>query len=76
MRNLIHWVSQGTGTPKDKDEVNKQHVYECDGTVCVCEVMVVYYESRKPPSLMMSCLDTRLSSKDVVFNDTMTAPPS
>jgi hypothetical protein len=26
----IHWVERGTGTPKDKDEVNKSEVYECD----------------------------------------------
>jgi hypothetical protein len=27
----IHWVARGTGTPKDKDEVNKRAVCECDG---------------------------------------------
>jgi hypothetical protein len=27
----IHWVSRGTGTPKDRDEVNKREVFECDG---------------------------------------------
>jgi hypothetical protein len=27
----IHWVERGTGTPKDKDEVNKSEAYECDG---------------------------------------------
>ena len=26
----IHWVERGTGTPKDRDEVNKQEVCECD----------------------------------------------
>ena len=26
----IHWVPRGTGTPKDKDEVNRRDVYECD----------------------------------------------
>ena len=26
-----HWVGRGTGTPKDKDEVNRQEVCECDG---------------------------------------------
>ena len=29
----IHWVTRGTGTPKDKDEVNKGEVCECDGCV-------------------------------------------
>ncbi len=29
--SLIHWVGRGTGTPKDKDEVNKREVCECDG---------------------------------------------
>ena len=27
----IHWVDRGTGTPKDKDEVNRREVCECDG---------------------------------------------
>ena len=27
----IHWVGRGTGTPKDRDEVNKRDVCECDG---------------------------------------------
>ncbi len=28
---LIHWVGRGTGTPKDKDEVNKREVCEVKG---------------------------------------------
>jgi hypothetical protein len=24
------WVALGTGTPKDKDEVNRREVFECD----------------------------------------------
>ena len=35
----IHWVHRGTGTPKDKDDVNRRDVSECDGGVCVLEVM-------------------------------------
>jgi hypothetical protein len=27
----IHWVGLGTGTPKNRDEVNKREVCECDG---------------------------------------------
>ena len=27
----IHWVDRGTGTPKDRDEVNIREVCECDG---------------------------------------------
>ena len=27
----IHWVTRGTGTPKDKDEVNTCETFECDG---------------------------------------------
>ncbi len=30
----IHWVTRGTGTPKDRDEVNKRNGCECDGRVC------------------------------------------
>jgi hypothetical protein len=47
----IHWVPRGTGTPKDKDEVNKRESSEWDGYVCKKqrgkEYMVVYYESIK-----------------------------
>ena len=35
----IHWVARGTGTPKDKDEVNKREVCECDGCVCDLEAI-------------------------------------
>jgi hypothetical protein len=28
---LTHWVGRGTGTPKDKDEVNKREVSKCEG---------------------------------------------
>ena len=44
----IHWVPRGTGPPKDKDEVNKREVSECDGCVCdlnSCFPYFVYYES-------------------------------
>ena len=27
----IHWVARGTGIPKDRDEVNRRDVCECDG---------------------------------------------
>jgi hypothetical protein len=27
----IDWVDRGTGTPKDRDEVNKREFCECDG---------------------------------------------
>ncbi len=30
---LTHWVGRGTGTPEDKDEVNKREVCECEGWV-------------------------------------------
>ncbi len=35
----IHWVDRGTGTPKDKDDVNSRDVHECDGWLCVLEMM-------------------------------------
>ncbi len=35
----IHCVARGTGTPKDRDEVNKRDVCECDGWVWVLEVI-------------------------------------
>ncbi len=27
----LHWFGLGTGTPKDRDEVNRREVFECDG---------------------------------------------
>ena len=27
----IHWVARGIGTPKDRNEVNRREVCECDG---------------------------------------------
>ncbi len=35
----IHWVGRGTGTPKDRDEVNNREVSERDGWVCDWEVI-------------------------------------
>ncbi len=35
----MHWVSRGTGTPKDRDEVFKREDCECDGWVCDFEVI-------------------------------------
>ncbi len=35
----IHWVERGTGTPKDRDEVNWWEVWECDGWVCDLETI-------------------------------------
>jgi hypothetical protein len=29
--SLIHWVTRGTGTPTERDEVNRGDVCECDG---------------------------------------------
>jgi hypothetical protein len=41
----IHWVVRGTGTPKDRDEVNRREVSECDG--CECEMIKsVYYHTK------------------------------
>ncbi len=35
----IHSVDRGTGIPKDRDEVNRREVYECDGWVCDLDLM-------------------------------------
>ncbi len=40
-KQLEHWVARGTGTPKDRDDVNRRDVCECDGWVCVLEVIGV-----------------------------------
>jgi hypothetical protein len=31
----IHWLTRGTGTPKDRDEVNRREFWVGDGWVCV-----------------------------------------
>ena len=38
----IHWVPSRTGTPKDRDEVNRRELWVCDGWLCY---VFVYYES-------------------------------
>ena len=37
----IHWVDRGTGTPIDKDEVNRRDLWVCDGWVCNLETVGV-----------------------------------
>ncbi len=36
-----HWIPRGTGTPKDREQVNRREVCECDGWVCDFEVICV-----------------------------------
>jgi hypothetical protein len=58
----IHWVVRGTRTPKDKDEVNRRVVSECDGWVCVFEVIGVpsiFKLTRKTVVLARVLLDLR-----------------
>jgi len=39
IRHTSHTLGWGgTGTPKDRDEVNRREVWECDGWVCYLEV--------------------------------------
>ncbi len=33
----MYCVTRWTGTPKDRDEINRREVCECDGCVCVLE---------------------------------------
>jgi hypothetical protein len=35
----LHWVDRGTGIPKDRDEVNRREVCECDGCVFELDMM-------------------------------------
>ena len=35
----IHWVVWGTGSPKDRDEVKRREVWECEGWVCDLEAI-------------------------------------
>ena len=35
----MHWVVRGTGTPKDKDEVDQHEACTCDGSVCDLDMM-------------------------------------
>ena len=36
---VVHWVARGTGTPKDRDEVNRREGWEWDGWVCELEAI-------------------------------------
>ncbi len=52
----IHWVARETGTPKERDEVNRRDVCERDGWVCVPEVIVV-------PSMLRLTLKTEVLTR-------------
>ena len=65
----IHWVDRGTGTRKDRDEVNRREVCECDGWVCDLEVIVSPSRSkltRKPTSLTRVLPTSDLSCEENV----------
>ncbi len=54
----IHWVPRGTGTPIDRDEVNRRDVCECDGWVCVLYVIgapSIFKLIRKAAALARVC---------------------
>ena len=48
----IHWVTRQNKVeiPRDKDEVNKREIHECDGRAhdpdTISKVLFIYYESR------------------------------
>jgi hypothetical protein len=47
----LHWVVRGTGIPKDRDEVNRREVYECDGRVCdVDKIIIDIIDKKDTPS--------------------------
>ena len=50
----IHCVVRGTGTPKDKDEVNRRDVWECDGWVCDSDVIGAPSRLRSIPKVEVS----------------------
>ena len=60
----IHWVTWGTGTPKDRDEVNRREFCSCDGWVCDLEAIGVpsmfkLIRSTTDLVTMLSTLDLR-----------------
>ena len=69
----MNCVDRGTGTPKDKDEVNRQEVCECDGCVCDLDVMDVpstlsvirkdVVLTRVSPTLDLSCEEKTVRRK-------------
>jgi hypothetical protein len=75
----IHWVARGTGTPKDRDEVNRRDVCECDvmGEYFLSDrrteavIYYVYYESiKREPKIRgkYECrCDERLQTKSKEF---------
>ncbi len=72
--SLIHWVVRGTWTPKDRDEVNTRDVCECDGWVCVPEVIGVPSRVsviRKTASLTSTLRWTRSVSRWICTSDSL-----
>jgi hypothetical protein len=65
----IHWVDRGNETPKDKDEVKRREVYECDGWVCVLEVIDA--PSRLRLTRTVSVLSRMLTTLDLNCTDTV-----
>ena len=61
----MHWVVRGTGTPKDRDDVNKRDAET------VIQSIVVYYESiKREPKIrgIYECrCDERLQTKSKEF---------
>jgi hypothetical protein len=61
----IHWVARGTGIPKDRVEVNRREVCECDEWVCDLDVMDAPSKlsvirkaatfARARPTLLLNC---------------------
>ncbi len=53
--SLIHWVARGTGTPKNRDEVNKREVCECDGWVFdVCLLWINEARDKEKTDILVS----------------------
>ena len=57
-------MARGTDTPKDRDEVNKREVSECDGCVCDLDVIgVIYVACKRETSRRFSLLHVFLDQE-------------
>jgi hypothetical protein len=74
MRDLLLWHDSGTGTPKDRDEVKRREVWECDGWVWDLETPSLETYVRGSPNH----LHTRVSytySLTTLTRNSAPAPP-
>ncbi len=60
-----HWIGRGTGTHKDKDEVDRREVWDCDVWACVLEVLKLRWKIWSRSSLVL--MDLLVGTELILF---------